>query len=61
MHAIFGHGRVAGLNGNVDVTIQCVRELLEIDPEENIGAQQLAQEVGLISAVDAEAGMAILM
>ena len=41
--------------------MQRIRELLELDPIDSIGAVELAREVGLMSPADEEAGMAMRM
>ena len=61
LHALQAYGRSAGLNGSPDITSACLRELLEIDPADHLHVEDLAREVGLISAVDEEAGMSMQM
>lgn len=39
----------------------CIKELLEMDPDDRIGAEALATDVGLISVVNADAGYAFAM
>ncbi len=60
-HALHAYGRALALGGGWEGALQCVRELLELDPTDSIGAQELAREVGLISPADEEAGMAMRM
>lgn len=59
--ALYDHGRAAGLDGRWDIALACVREMLEVDPADHLCAEDLAREAGLISAVDAAAGMAMRM
>jgi tetratricopeptide (TPR) repeat protein len=60
-HALLANGRALALCGGWEAALACVRELLEIDPTDRIGAEDLAREVGLISPADEEAGMAMCM
>jgi hypothetical protein len=61
LHALHAYGRSAGLDGRWDITLACMQDLLEVGPADHLGAEELATEVGLISPVNAEAGMAMRM
>lgn len=53
-------GIYAELGMSADAAI-CIKELLEMDPDDRINAEALATEVGLISVVNADAGYAYAM
>ena len=61
MHALHGCAQASGKVGDREVALSCIRELLEIDPLDRVGAQELALELGLTSQVDVDAGMAMKM
>ena len=60
-HALHAHGRTLAVCGGWEGALQCVRELLDIDPTDSIGVETFAREVGLISPVDEQAGIASCM
>jgi hypothetical protein len=61
LHALHAYGRSAGLDGGWDIALACVRESLKVDPDDHLGAAELALDVGLTSPVDAAVGLAMRM
>jgi tetratricopeptide (TPR) repeat protein len=61
MEALHSCARIYAELGMSDDAVICIKELLEMDPDDRIGAEALATEVGLISVINADAGYAFAM
>ena len=57
--SIYALGHQAATMGHRDEAVNCIRQLLKLDPRDRLGTEELARTVGLVPSVasDAAAGL----